>query len=76
MCAQAVVLSHEMTNPEYSDSYLARVLQPLVPVIVWGRSYKACDEPEERATIYDFYKVYPQEYANNYWSLFGLGPGG
>ena len=54
---QAIVLTHEMTKKEFLDSYLARVLQPLVPLLVWGRSYKASKKPEPWATIYDFYKV-------------------
>jgi hypothetical protein len=44
MLNKALVVSHELSRPAEMDDYLARVLNPVNPLIIWGRS-KDADPP-------------------------------
>ena len=53
---QAVIVSHELAQPEHFDSYLARVLQPLVPIIGFGRAAAAPPAVEPRFAVWHWWK--------------------
>jgi hypothetical protein len=44
MLHKVLVVSHELSKPAEMDDYLARVLNPVNPLIIWGRS-KDADPP-------------------------------
>ena len=53
---QAVIVSHELSHPEHFDSYLARVLQPVVPIVTFGRSAAATPAVEPRFAVWHWWK--------------------
>ena len=53
---KAVIVSHELAEPEHFDSYLARVLQPLVPLITFGRSAAAAPAVDPQFAVWHWWK--------------------
>ena len=53
---KAVIVSHELAEPEHFDSYLARVLQPLVPLISFGRSAAAAPAVHPQFAVWHWWK--------------------
>ena len=53
---RAVIVSHELAEPEHFDSYLARVLQPLIPLISFGRSAAAAPAVDPQFAVCHWWK--------------------
>lgn len=57
---QALVLTHELTNESDFDTYLARRLAPVRPLISFGRSAKAWPECEAQVAVFCWWRDPPQ----------------
>jgi hypothetical protein len=53
---QAFILSHEMSEPKDMDTYLARTLSPLRPMISFGRAAKAQPECKPDECVWYWWK--------------------
>ena len=53
---EALILTHELTPEGDFDTYLARELQPLRPLISFGRSAKAFPECEPKVAVFSWWR--------------------
>ena len=53
---KALVLTHELTKDSDLDTYLARRLAPVRPLISWGRSAKAYPQVEVQNSVFSWWQ--------------------
>lgn len=53
---QALILTHELTDEADFDTYLARELAPVRPLISYGRSAKAWPECEAAVAVFAWWR--------------------
>lgn len=55
-CRQAIVISHELSNPDEYDTHLTDMLTPLRPLICMGRSRLAGPSCRPDESLFHFWK--------------------
>jgi hypothetical protein len=53
---KALILTHEMTDSSSFDSYIARTLQPLRPLLAYGRAAAAYPQVKKKHAVWHFWK--------------------
>lgn len=53
---QALVLTHELSPQEHFDDYLVKKLEPLQPLLMFGRSGQAAPPCRKHDSVYDGWK--------------------
>ena len=71
---EALVISHELSDTQYVDTYIARALHPVRPLISFGRSARAYPQVKAKNAVFHWWQELPRGVAPN--AMFARRAGG